>query len=251
MTRTGIESDTSVAPLDRSAPRNTYDAAGALAGTETPTSQVSVAPGATENGVLPITIAQPRGTESDRLHARRVGAEVLHREHRGEDAAAVDVRAVVHRRANAKPVAGRLRQGRRRVHRDGDQGGQGDESRRVDMLERSVSDGELRGEHRLLAGVGEDHGLVRAARQRAQVEVLMQRRAGVEQAARLPRLGAERPLCVVDLDPERGAKGAFAAVASCRRRGRRAPAAVLTALGAENCTVRVPEFWMCVASCTA
>ena len=63
LTCTVIESAT-VPPLERRAPRNTYDAAGALPGTETPTSHVSVAPGATANGVFPITIAQPRGTVS-------------------------------------------------------------------------------------------------------------------------------------------------------------------------------------------
>ena len=62
-TRTTIESDT-VLPSATSAPRIVYLAAGALPGTETPTSQVSVLPGAMVNAVFPITMVQPRGTIS-------------------------------------------------------------------------------------------------------------------------------------------------------------------------------------------
>ena len=54
---------------------------------------------------------------------------------------------------------------------------------RGDMSKRSrlsEVDRVLCREHRVFTGVGEDHRFVRAARERAEVEVLMQRRAGIQ-----------------------------------------------------------------------
>src|SRR6185312_7182985 len=58
-----VESD-GVTPRAARPLRTTYPPAGALAGIEMPTSQVSAAPGASTTGAEPITTDHPFGTES-------------------------------------------------------------------------------------------------------------------------------------------------------------------------------------------
>src|SRR6185437_2522667 len=80
----------------------------------------------------------------------------------------------------------------------------------------SEDDGVLGGVHGVFAGVGVDQRLVRAGRQYAEREPLVEGRARVQQAARLFRLRLQLSLCVVDLDPELGAIRAFAGILDVR-----------------------------------
>src|SRR5688572_15144759 len=72
-------------------------------------------------------------------------------------------------------------------------------------MNSSESQRELGREYRVLTRVGEDDRAIIARREPAEREGLLQRRSRIQKPALLSRVGAQRPLFVIHLDPQRGA----------------------------------------------
>src|SRR5687768_7591486 len=79
-------------------------------------------------------------------------------------------------------------------------------------MNSSESQRELGREYRVLTRVGEDDRAVAARREPAEREGLLQRRSRIQEPALLSRVGAQRPLFVIHLDPHGGPIRALAFV---------------------------------------